>query len=64
MNFIEAIKLAEEGKKIRSVNWNYDEFIFYEPYHWYNPAKSYAIMPRYEELIAPWEIFEGEPEDD
>jgi hypothetical protein len=54
MNFLEAVKLAQEGKKIRNKNWNYDESIGIDKY-----SKLMGID--YEELIGnQWELFDEE----
>lgn len=64
MNFIEAIEAAKEGKKIRSVMWPGDRFIYIdnedeeEDYWWFDEQGDHAFFPEYEKLIAPWAIYE------
>lgn len=64
-SFQEAIKLAKEGKKIRSVNWPRHRFIYVDneddeddDYCWFDEQGDYAFLPDYEKLVSPWEIFE------
>jgi hypothetical protein len=65
MNFIEALKLAQRGKKIRKVGWDEDEYItvngcklIWAPDDT-NISSEYTIDMN--SLLQDWEIYEEKP---
>lgn len=59
MNFIDAVLLAKEGKKIRQVNWNKGDYIniINNRIIWAPNNSAYYIMDKSSTLI-DWEIYE------
>jgi hypothetical protein len=64
MTFMDAVRSAKLGLKIRSVNWPKHRFIYLDneddednDFCWFDEQGDDAFLPDYEKLLCPWEIY-------
>lgn len=62
MNFIEAVKLMKEGKKVRRKEWGNRSFsirLEYGYLRWDEHGKEETYLSQNDYLAVDWEVFEG-----
>lgn len=60
MNFLEALKLAKEGKCIRDIEWYHSDYIYINDKNFVNELHS-PYTPSIMEMLDEWEIYEKRP---